>query len=298
MKDQDFRLLITKKIIEILIGDSLDIVPHLSKDDIISLFEMFGKNRGNGNVRLEGNRIETMKTVMVSAQTNNRTSSLLSYLFSDSSLMNKINQEIVKKYDGDSSDQNRKTARQQIVSRALQSINAILKYSGKKLIQNSIGQFEIIGISSEPQVFMNTDVTFDEVNELSKKAIDALKSGDLDSVITKSRTVLETTFTTILNRHHIKYKDDGNLSAYKGDTFKELGLKINQSTNPRFREMISGMNKIVDAIGRMRNKDSDAHASNEKVALSFEECELVLNTALSLSIYIKRLDDKYDDFVF
>lgn len=56
--------------------------------------------------------------------------------------------------------------------------------------------------------------------------------------------------------------------------------------------MITGLNRIIDSISNMRNNNSDAHGSSNRVRINSSEAELILNTAVNVSKYYLEINSR------
>ena len=55
----------------------------------------------------------------------------------------------------------------------------------------------------------------------------------------------------------------------------------------RINELLSGLEKIIDAIAEMRNKNSDAHGVGQKrINISEHHARLFVNSAMTLADFI------------
>jgi hypothetical protein len=175
----------------------------------------------------------------------------------------------------------------------LASINNILAFSDLKLVRISSDIFDMVHVEDVPQIIPDTKrITIGYVASLVENSRKDLIDGDFDSVITKSRTILEDVFTQILVDNGTEYKHNGDLNYYGNKVRETLGMKPESSWNPRVKELVSTMNKLVNVIAEMRNKDSDAHASRERVTVGRDEAELILNSAMTVGVYFLRVNDR------
>lgn len=301
MKESEaFRSLQSRSIIQILIEG--DLLPYRSGSQIGSIGLIFG-------VPSDGYaRADQMTTILESVHKENRTSELLNYLLSSAQLRPVIDGFLRANEYRPASDEIDKTLSevnltddeegnivlltQAIQRQFIRDVNEELLYTHNKLIH--IGDiWDAIPTHSEIKVAVSTArVDYGYVQKLLSNANADLQFGDYDSVVTKSRTILESVFQQILRDHQIDYKEHGDLQNYRGDVTAALGMKVQSDWNPRVRTMMSGINKVVDAIGAMRNKDSDAHASTARVKIDEAEAELLLNASVSVATYYLRVADR------
>ena len=61
----------------------------------------------------------------------------------------------------------------------------------------------------------------------------------------------------------------------------------------RINDLLSGINKIIDAIGRMRNMNSDAHGAGVgRIAIKEREARLIAASAVMVSEYLLSIYQK------
>ncbi|MHC5566700.1 abortive infection family protein, partial [Pediococcus acidilactici] len=135
------------------------------------------------------------------------------------------------------------------------------------------------------------------VKKILNNAKEDLLNNDLDSVVTKSRTIIETVFIVILRKHQIDFKENGDIGHYRSLVNKTLGMKPDNRWDKNVSSLISGLNKIVDSITTMRNINSDSHGSSNRVKINEAEAELILNSAVNISVYSLRVDGRKEKIV-
>lgn len=71
-------------------------------------------------------------------------------------------------------------------------------------------------------------------------------------------------------------------------------MKPDNRWDKNVSSLISGLNKIVDSITTMRNINSDSHGSSNRVKINEAEAEaeLILNSAINISVYYLRVDGR------
>ena len=126
---------------------------------------------------------------------------------------------------------------------------------------------------------------------------DDLKNKDFDSVVTKSRTLLEEVFIYIIEKStKERYSSKGNIQLIYAEVKDLLNIKPQGDWDKRVCDLINGINKIVDAIGSMRNMNSDAHGVGQRrIDIREREARLIASSAIMiseymLSIYLKDRD--------
>ncbi len=97
------------------------------------------------------------------------------------------------------------------------------------------------------------------IRELWKKSIRRLDS-DPEGAITTARTLVEATCKQILDNYNVRYGSDVKLNQLYKDTAKVLDLAPSNTTEEPFKQLMSGLFSIVNAVSAIRNKVSDSHA--------------------------------------
>lgn len=188
------------------------------------------------------------------------------------------------------------------INQVIQRLNSILfvddyeasfDFSKNQFVFTSTEQ-NLITVNSN--VMMN----FNRLEELYDNAQKSLRNMDYDSVLTKSRTIIEQTFLYILQSHKIDIKENGKIMQYRSKVNEVLGLKPNgenwkDSLSDELRPikvLISGINKVTDSISDMRDNNSDSHGSLKRFTNRKAEAELCLNAAITVSSYYLRVNQR------
>ena len=89
-------------------------------------------------------------------------------------------------------------------------------------------------------------------------------TSDPDGAITIARTMLESLFKYVLDEFNITYKDDFDmLELYKLVT-KQLNLAPESHQEPIFKQILGGVNSVINGLSALRNKLGDAHGKSRK----------------------------------
>ena len=191
------------------------------------------------------------------------------------------------------SEQNNKAIANILRVDLINRINLELSVSDKKLIDLN-DKIAIIDSKATPKVLVDPAeiMNIGYVEKILNNAKKDLLNNDLDSVVTKSRTIIETVFIAILRKHQIDFKENGDIGHYRSLVNKTLGMKPDNRWDKNVSSLISGLNKIVDSITTMRNINSDSHGSSNRVKINEAEAELILNSAVNISVYYLRVDGR------
>lgn len=283
-----YNLLVQRSIIDILIGDKSYYVaegqsyglPYLSGPKLCELSTQFGLPQTySWGASGQKSRWEYMQDLMRFIIKNNQTSTFLEYLFQ------------LKRFDhlqSLSSPDRIKEAYDSILHAVLDDINSILFLSGKEL-KRIHGSYLIIDCNS-PDIIEIPEI--DIINLSYVKALPDrikmdLEKGDYDSVITKSRTLLEEVLIFIIeHKRGSTYESKGNLIDICKDCKQELGMIQHKEWDKRINEMLSGLEKIINSISSMRNIGSDSHGvGSTRIEVKEREAVLIANASMMCCEY-------------
>ena len=288
MDSKSFSCLNQRPIIDILIGDTCieDKVafkiqmPYMTGPNICELLKQYGSNvqypyGGGGKSRWM--YMEDLLKLVIS---KNTVLTLISNLFHfrrfDSTLGNVGNADAIKK------------AHIEIVESVIYAINVQLLFSGKELkivngnfVVNDIGELPII---ESPAI---TIIDIQYIRGLPDRIKNDLDSNSFDSVITKSRTLIEEVLIFILEKKGIQIQSKGELFKHYQQVKSEFGMVQCGDFDKRVNGLLSGLEKIIQAIVEMRNANSDAHGvGSNRINIRKHEAQLVVNAAITFCEYI------------
>ncbi len=124
------------------------------------------------------------------------------------------------------------------------------------------------------------------IHEVWKKALER-RATDAEGAITTARTLLESVCKHILDAASVTYDDNADLPKLYTLTAKQLNLSPSQHTEQLFKQILGGCQTVVEGLGAMRNRHSDAHgkgASGTKVAP--RHAELAVNLAGTMATFL------------
>lgn len=276
----DFSLFKNRKIIDILIGDVSVIgeysMPYWSGPKLCGLSTKFGFPTEYSSY----SRWVYMENLIDFMNETNRVSDLLTYMFDIANFqyLSKIGDaEKIKKLHAD------------IIEGAIQCINAELLFSKCKLVcQNST--YRIVNLEENLQVEAPqlSNITHEYIRNLPFRIHNDFINGNYDSVVTKSRTLLEEVLIYVIEKKtNQSYENKGNLIHLYCDATGALCMTQNGDWDKRVNELLGGLNKIVNAIARMRNINSDAHGvGNNRIDIHESEAMLIVNSSMMISEYL------------
>lgn len=286
-------LLRQRSIIDILIGDKeMNLkdeqvtLPYLSGPNLCDISTRYGLNESyswNGGGK---SRWVYMDDLMEYLILENRVSDLLIYLFS------------LQRFEGHitgGSAEEIKDKHRSIIDATIKNINNILIFSGHEMRKIN-GQFKLVTKDSihivQEEIPAIIDLPY--VISLKERSKEDLLNGNFDSVITKSRTLLEEVLIFILEDSKLEITAKGNINKLHAEVKKLLNLNQNNEYDKRINSLLSGVEKIIQAIVEMRNTNSDAHGvGSKRVKVGKREAELIVNSTMTISTYLLQI---YEDF--
>lgn len=282
MASKEFECLLQKPIYELLDGDTHVLkkadrgigMPYLKGGALSSIATKFGVTQYQG-----GSRWTIVEDTLRHVINTDKISEFLSYLFDFSQfdyLRDLGNTELIK------------ATYNEIVSAVIENINSHLLFSDKEL--KLVGsRFVITKIGTKPiieaPVIKNIDSQY--IQGLRDRIEENVASGDFDGVITKSRTLIEEMLFYIIEQRGEEVQSEGNLPKMYAQAKTLLGMNQNNGFDKRINAMLSGLEKIIQAIAEMRNTNSDAHGvGSKRIGVRKHEALLVVNSAITLSEYV------------
>jgi len=283
----DFSLLINRRIIDILIGDvklyGEVSLPYMSGPDLCNLSTTFGLARtytwGNSRIGANKSRWEYMQDLLKYLNPQGRIPELLSYLTQQGRFENLTGIGDIHKVD---------ETYKAIIKGMLDAINAQLviarvelRLLNKKFVMAGIGEEVVI---ETPKVKI---ITSQYIRELPERIKDDLENKDYDSVITKSRTLLEEVLIFIIEKMTFeRYKSNGDLVKIYQDATELMNMRQKGDWDKRVNELLGGLHKLVSAISSMRNMNSDAHGAGlSRINIKKREALLVAHSSMILAEY-------------
>lgn len=154
------------------------------------------------------------------------------------------------------------------------------------------GNFYIVefqkNVQIEAPIFNIIDMEY--IHNLRVRCVEDLTNGNYDSVIIKSRTLMEEVFLYVLENEEVDVKMNGDLTQYYGKIKEKYGLNQSKDIDNRINSLFGGLERIVRAVAELRNKTSDSHGAGQKrYAIREHEARLVMNSAITICEYILSL---------
>lgn len=279
----DFSLIITKPIAELLIGNETIFedytMPYLSGPDLCALCSNFGLPRTYSWSGGSCSRWEYMIDLMKFLNKQDRMNDLLSYLFELENFTQLVSLGDVELIT---------TKHSEIVKGVIKKINGHLVLAKKEL--RLLNDAFIIANIGEGMVFeapIIKGVTCQYIRELPERIKGDVENKDFDSVVTKSRTLLEEVLIYIIeNQTKKEYKSSGDLNKIYQEVTEMLNMRQNGDWDKRVNELLGGLHKMVSAISGMRNIGSDAHGvGTSRINIKEREARLIAQSSMLLAEY-------------
>ncbi|AIE73598.1 abortive infection family protein [Synechocystis sp. CS-94] len=130
------------------------------------------------------------------------------------------------------------------------------------------------------------DFDIEHVHIAWQKALER-RSEDPEAAITMARTLIESVCKHILDEAGIahSYKDD--LPKLYKETAKQLNMAPEQHQEKIFKQILGGCESVIQGLGTLRNRLSDAHGRGKKaVKPSPRHATLAVNLAGSMAAFL------------
>ncbi|MEK4053080.1 abortive infection family protein [Paenibacillus sp. FSL F4-0087] len=124
------------------------------------------------------------------------------------------------------------------------------------------------------------------IQEAWTKSLERRES-DPEGAITIARTLLETICKFIMDQEGVKYEEKWEMpQLYKG-VQTVLNLSPDKHTEDIFKQILGGCSSVVNGLGALRNKHSDAHGRSHKVPKpSKRHAQLAVNLAGAMADFL------------
>ncbi|WP_217350992.1 MULTISPECIES: abortive infection family protein [unclassified Ruegeria] len=126
----------------------------------------------------------------------------------------------------------------------------------------------------------------DGVSLAWQKALDR-RAADPEGAITASRSLLEEVCKHILEDANVEYQDRWDLPKLYSSVAKELRIAPSQHSEDALKKILGGCQSVVENLGQLRNKVSDAHGGGrKKVRPAPRHAALAVNLAGSMALFL------------
>lgn len=141
-----------------------------------------------------------------------------------------------------------------------------------------------VSLSSVPAI---KEVTYKYIRDISERAQKDIENGDLDSALTKSRTLLEEVFCRVIESRDEIPVDSGNIRTLYKQVKDLYHMHQDAATDHRINGLLSGLEKILTTIAEMRNGASDAHGvGSRRINIKSYHARLFVNSAQTMADFI------------
>lgn len=124
------------------------------------------------------------------------------------------------------------------------------------------------------------------VNQLWLRAMER-READPEGAITLARSLLETVCKHILDESNTVYETDTDLPALYKTAAKLLNVAPSQHSEQIFKQILGGCTAVVEGLGALRNRLSDAHGQGKRpVRPAPRHAELAVNLAGAVSLFL------------
>jgi len=151
----------------------------------------------------------------------------------------------------------------------------------------SLEQNIIVAQPADDDIFailINFDT--EQVHIAWQKALER-RNQDPEAAITMARTLIESVCKHILDEAGISHSDKDDLPKLYKETAKQLNLAPEQHQEEVFKQILGGCQTVIQGLGTLRNKLSDAHGKGKKaIKPSPRHAALAVNLAGSMAAFL------------
>lgn len=113
------------------------------------------------------------------------------------------------------------------------------------------------------------------------------RNEDPEAAITMARTLIESVCKHILDEAGASHSDKDDLPKLYKETAKQLNMAPEQHQEEVFKQILGGCQTVIQGLGTLRNKLSDAHGKGKKaVKPSARHAALAVNLAGSMAAFL------------
>lgn len=198
-------------------------------------------------------------------------------------------------YDCDIKDM--KLAYEKIIDCVLEHINRDLYFCGHQI--RRIGNNIYVCTLDAPIAIISKKINaidHNYIKELVSRTADDINMGNYDSVLTKSRTLLEEVFCFVLEKKGIEHSNSGKITDLYGQVKQAYGMKQDNKFDKRINNLLSGFEKILTSISEMRNEQSDAHGVGaNRIKIAQHHAQLFVNAAIIMADFMLSVSEKQNN---
>lgn len=139
------------------------------------------------------------------------------------------------------------------------------------------------------------ELDVDHVEEIWQRAL-SRRYDEPDAAITAARTLIESTCKVLLDELGEEYSEKDDLPRLYRRVTEHLNLAPSQHTEQVFKQILGGCQAVVEGLGSVRNKLSDAHGKGKQpVKPDHRHAELAVNLAGAMTVFLVRTWEKRTD---
>ncbi len=176
-----------------------------------------------------------------------------------------------------------------------ENIDALLRHDGYTLTEtgkiSGSPVFKVLLLPNGNPADLHITTTLrafdpDRIGERWQRALDS-RSTDPERAITLARTLLEDVCKWILNEAGENWEEKDDLPVLYKKLSKTLSLAPDDYTEQIFKQVLSGCQSVVTALGSLRNKLGDAHSIGPKrVKPASRHAELAVNLSGTMATFL------------
>ena len=288
-KDQAFKLLQKKEIYVFLEGSGDPLItykgtrygmPYCTGAQLQTICLDFGYTGFT-----EGSRWEYVEGLLNFAITNGRCDELLKFFLNEERFEQLRELDSMEEIDA---------VYQSLFEAAIAFINKSIKMARKELVYTG-SSFHIVDIGQVPVIEAPALRVLDMpyVRSLQERCKSDFLSENYDSVITKSRTLIEEILVKILEDNDVEEIPHTNISQLYNKVKDIYGLKRQDGYDQRVIQLVGSLESIVNAIASMRNVNSDAHGvGSKRITIRDYEARLIMNASSTLCEYLLSIHER------
>ena len=126
----------------------------------------------------------------------------------------------------------------------------------------------------------------DHVHIAWQKALER-RDEDPEAAITMARTLIESVCKHILDEAGVSHSEKDDLPKLYKETAKQLNMAPEQHQEEVFKQILGGCQTVIQGLGTLRNKLSDAHGKGKQaVKPSARHAALAVNLAGSMAAFL------------
>ena len=105
--------------------------------------------------------------------------------------------------------------------------------------------------------------------------------------------MLEEVFIYGIETNNLEVEAKGDIIKLYNQFKSIYNLTSSSNLDTRINDLLSGFNKIVDSVAKMRNLNSDSHgAGSRRITIDYNIAMLYVNSAITLSNFFLSLVEK------